>query len=182
MGSLFTQGNAERLAALFDYGVRDRQISPDMLISVSPQVKHWGATTQLRDTLALLKAKVEALPRAEEDAGMATHCLVAGRPSRYLERMFDQVHQAEHVRFPPPLEILLVPNTIVALSVHSLVGASTGLAAPLGLGSFDGEIVRRVQRYILDNLDACVSNNEARTAIKDRCSMEAVDELESGPD
>jgi hypothetical protein len=145
-----------------------------MLISVAPQIKHWGATTQLRDTVTLLKAKIEALAREDDDAGMVSHCLIIGRPDRYLERMFDHVHQADSVRFPPALEILLVPDTIVAVSVHALIGASTGLAAPLGLASFDKDVILSTQKYLLQNLDSYVRDGEARSAISDRCSVEGL--------
>jgi hypothetical protein len=126
--------------------------------------------------MTLLKTKIEALAKADDDAGMVSHCLILGRPARYIERMFDHVHQADGVRFPPALEILLVPDTIVAVSVHALVGASTGLAAPLGLASFDKEVVHRVQRYLLENVDAYVRDGEARSAIWDRCSVDGPEE------
>jgi hypothetical protein len=176
VGSLFTQGNAERLSALFDYGVRDRGSPPDMLVSVAPQIKHWGATTQLRDTMTLLKAKIEALAREDDDAGMVSHCLIIGRPDRYLERMFDHVHQADSVCFPSALEILLIPDTIVAVSVHALIGASTGLAAPLGFASFDKDVILSAQKYLLQNLDSYVRDGEARSAISDRCSVEGLEQ------
>jgi hypothetical protein len=170
VGSLFTQDNAERLAALFDYGARGRQGPPDTLISVAPQMQHWGATTQLRDTIALLKAKIEAMSKSEDDVGLNSHCMIVGRPARYLERMFDRVHQADYVRFPSSLEILLIPGTIVAISVHSPIGAFSGLAAPLGFGSFDKEVVRRAQALLLDNVDAYVRDENALNAIRTRCS------------
>lgn len=170
VGSLFTQDNAERLSTLFDYGTRGRQAPPDMLISIAPQMRHWGATTQLRDTMTLIKAKAEAMSKSADDVGLSCHCLIAGRPARYIERMFDHVHQTDYVRFPPALEILLIPDTILAVLVHAPVGAFAGLAAPLGFGSFDKEVVRRAQALLLDNVDAYVRDEEMLNTIRSRCS------------
>jgi hypothetical protein len=54
VGPFYTQANAERLLSILDYGLRahGQQKPPEILLSVAPQVKHWGATTQLRDILA----------------------------------------------------------------------------------------------------------------------------------
>jgi hypothetical protein len=49
-----------------------------------------------------------------------------------------------------------VPDTIVAVSVHALVGASTGLAAPLGLAGFDKDVILSTQKYLLHNFDSYV--------------------------
>jgi hypothetical protein len=58
--------------------------------------------------------------------------------------------------------------------VHALIGASTGLAAPLGLASFDKDVILSTQKYLLQNLDSYVRDGEARSAISDRCSVEGL--------
>jgi hypothetical protein len=37
--------------------------------------------------------------------------------------------------------------------VHALIGASTGLAAPLGLAGFDKDVILSTQKYLLQNVN-----------------------------
>jgi hypothetical protein len=185
VGPFFTQANAERLLSILDYGLRGQQEPPEILLSVAPQVKHWGATTQLRDTLSVLRTKIESsalLP----DGGFVSYCLASGKPPKYLEKMFDSVQATGNGKIPRALEILHVPNTMVAVLVHAPIGESGGLAVPLGFASFDEEVILRCQSYLMENIGSyfeeeetlsnvrrALSSDQTRTVVAD---MDGLDE------
>lgn len=151
VGPLYTEGNARRVLEVLDYGLRDKTDAPGFIMSVAPQTRFWGATTLQRDTLALIKRKLVQQPAADAPDPRSI-CLVAGKPPRYLERSFDEVHCSDAPEFPGALELLLFPNTAVAAMVHSPIGATSGQPVALGLASFDAQVVSRAQSFIVDRL------------------------------
>jgi hypothetical protein len=46
--------------------------------------------------------------------------------------------------------------------------------APLGLASFDKDVILSTQKYLLQILDSYVRDGEARSVISDRCSVEGL--------
>jgi hypothetical protein len=167
VGPFYTQANAERLLSILDYGLRahGQQKPPEILLSVAPQVKHWGATTQLRDTLTVLRTKIassELLP----DGGFISYCLWAGKAPKYLEKMFDSVQATGSPKIPRGLEILHVPNTMVAVLVHAPIGEVSGVAVPLGFASFDKEVILRSQAYLMENIGCYFEDEETLTNVQ----------------
>lgn len=146
VGSLHIQENVQRLLAVLDYGMRDAAGGNGKLTTVAPQVAHWGATSELRDMLAVFKSKLGGADLEEP----RTTCLFAGRPSRLIERSFDETLACESSPFPKSLEILLVPGTMCAVVVHAPIGQASGYPVPLGFGSFDPKVVQMVTDHVED--------------------------------
>lgn len=144
VGSLHIQANVERLLTLLDYGMRDRATKDQRIISVAPQLALWGATTEIRDLLTVFKRK---LGEEDSEEPRAT-CLLAGRQSRLVERLFDDVVYYDSPLFPQSLEILVVPATVCAAVVHAPVGEAAGYPIALGFASFDRDIVGTVSDYV----------------------------------
>jgi hypothetical protein len=151
VGPLYTESNARRLLSLLEYGLRDKAQIPEFILSVAPQTGFWGATTQQRDTLALLRRRI-GLNQTADAADIKAVCLLAGKPARYVERTFDEVHSSDATAFSASLEMLLIPRVAVAAVVHAPIGAATGQAVALGFASFDEQVVARAQNLVADSL------------------------------
>lgn len=152
VGSSCLQENIERFLAVLDYGVRDKQESPERIVSVAPQIKNWAATTLQRDALSLIRKKIGQSIPATDQTDVKAVCLFAGKPPRHIERTFDEVRSSDTAEFSPALEIMLVPRMAVLVTVHAPIGATTGYPVPLGFASFDSEVLERVGTYIEDRI------------------------------
>jgi hypothetical protein len=133
-----------------DYGLRDKDPLPDVILSVAPKAPLWGASTQFRDALSVMRKQISLRAPTEPELKLA--CFFPGKPPRYTERTFDDIHPADTASFPPALELLVVPGTAVAAIVHAPIGAASGYATPLGLASFDPAVTRRAHSLVLDGL------------------------------
>ncbi len=71
---------------------------------------------------------------------------------------FEIVATNDYRRFPGPLEILIVPQVAIAAIAHAPVETPRGFAVPLGFVSFDAEVLRRAEQYVLDNLGPYVAD------------------------
>ncbi|MCW2189469.1 hypothetical protein AB7M45_002239 [Bradyrhizobium elkanii] len=161
VGPLYTEENARRFLSVLEYGLRNKADLPEFVLSVAPQTQHWGATTQQRDTLTTIRRKVEPNPAAES-GGLKAVCCFAGKPPRYIERTFDEVHCADTTEIPPALELLIVPRTAIAAIVHAPIGSASGQAVPLGFASFDQDVIARVQSFASDRINKFVQSDEQR--------------------
>jgi hypothetical protein len=75
-----------------------------------------------------------------------------------VEKAFEIVATSDYRRFPGPLEILIVPQVAVAAIAHAPIETPRGFAVPLGFVSFDAEVLRRAEQYVLDNLATYVAD------------------------
>ena len=150
LGALTNKDNVERLIDAMSYASR-RPARPSRFVWVKPQVSFWGATRILPETIKRLKSMIL---QDKDDQDAKSVCLVTGKPENYLTRMFDEVHSTDQARFPAALEILLVPGFVVVAIVHAPIKVVSGHAVPLGLLSFDPQVVTRVQDVLLEELHA----------------------------
>jgi len=150
-GPLYAEGNAQRLLSILEYGLRGKTLAPELILSVAPQLKYWGATTQLRDTMALLKRRV-AQTQTGEPPDIKSLCLFSGKPPQFISRTFDEIHCASAPDISPVLELLLIPKSAVAVLVHVPIGVPHGHPVGLGFASFDAKVVGRVESFVGDRL------------------------------
>ncbi|MGQ7794668.1 hypothetical protein ACUN0C_19890 [Faunimonas sp. B44] len=171
IGPLYSESNAKRFSEVVEYGLRGVAEQPELLLSLAPQSRLWGATTQLRDTLFYLRRRIAAIAPTSS-AEIRAVCLFPGKASRFIERTFDEVHNADISGVPPALEIMIVPHIAVAALVHAPIGASSGYAVPLGWASFDENVVARTQAFVADRLWPFVRDrdlhNQFATALQPR--------------
>lgn len=153
IGSMYLQDNARRLLSVVDYGLRDLKDWPTEIISVAPQVQGWGATVFQREMLTLLRQKVSQANPNGEQAEIKSVCLFSGRPPRYVEKSFDETLMTETAVYPAAWEMLVIPGVAVATLVHAPIGASTGYPVPLGLASFDPDIVKRAEQSLAERIN-----------------------------
>jgi hypothetical protein len=152
VGSYYLQENVGRLLSIVEYGMRSAERMPEAIISIPPQVQHWGASTLQRDTLAALRRTIQA-GNPSEPSDLKTLCLFSGRPPRFLEKSFDEVRVSDSTWLPPALEMLLIPGIAVVATVHAPIGASAGFPVPLGIASFDTEVVGRAEEALAAVMD-----------------------------
>lgn len=157
VGPLSTEENTKRFMSVVDYGLRDKDSVPDIILSIAPQAPLWSASTQLRDALSVIRKQISLRAPTELEINLA--CFYPAKPPRYAERTFDEIHTADTASFPPALELLVVPGTAVAAIVHAPIGAASGYATPLGLASFDPAVTSRAQTLVLDKLSRFVGDD-----------------------
>lgn len=165
LGSLFARTNVRRFAEVLQYALRatDR---PSSVLWLSPMLSRWGSTRALPELLRHLKASLRRNSNDDPDGtSPTTVCLVAGRPDGHLDKAFDQMAISDAPRFPPALEVLLIPKVAAVVSVHAPILEQLGLPVPLGIMSFDQRVVTRVQDYLSSRCSTYVHNLQSAPAI-----------------
>lgn len=157
VGSILLPENRKKLIEAIDYGLRDLEKVPPLFAWVAPQVPHWGATTDLADMVRAIKNRL-GRKGDEEDEQVRSVFLTAPSPARYFEKAFDRVCESSVTRFPPSLEVLLIPNVVVVAVAHTPIGAPMGHPVPLGLLSFDKQAVERTNALISENMAPYVTD------------------------
>ncbi len=147
LGSIFLRDNVRRLAEVLKYGLKSTT-RPRHMLWIAPQTPYWGATRTLPEVLREFSSLLSKADSERETTAPTSICLVPGRGAFYLEKAFDCVLPVDVSPFPRALEILLIPGILVAISVHAPIGAQNGLAVPLGLISFDRQVVDLVADYV----------------------------------
>ncbi|MDX1146841.1 hypothetical protein GOL39_30365 [Sinorhizobium medicae] len=171
IGSLTTKDNMEKFFRLVDIGLRDRE-PPDLVISVSPQAKHWGATSLLRDTNQFVRQKL----RSEGEDGSHEPdviCLAPGKPAKYLSEIFETVVGLDINDIPRAIEFYFIPGVAVVALTHAPFGVPIGIAAPLGFASFDAEVLERTAQVILDGVVRHIEREEVRARIEKEIAKRA---------
>lgn len=165
VGSLLTEGNLPRLvkaaeltaqafksraSADADAGGGSPQPSVGGLVWVVPGTPGWGETRVLPNVLEeLAKNHPESAGPDASEADFITLAVTAGRPRRHIEQAFSHLLEGpEAPMFPGRLEILLLPGRVAAVLVHAPVGAAEAVAVPLGVLSFDPDVVERVTAFV----------------------------------
>ncbi|KQT41195.1 MULTISPECIES: hypothetical protein [unclassified Methylophilus] len=161
IGTLFTPDNNARLTSAIDYGLKSigSSISPNTLFWVIPDVS-WGNTQALPYTLDLIKEKIlksttSTLTELSEEKNTGFECIALtktfDRRSNIGNAFSRQNQFNEHLSLPPSLEILYIPNILVACLVHAPLMVNQGFPVPLGFLSFDQNVIGRTS-VIIDEL------------------------------
>ena len=82
-----------------------------------------------------------------------------GRPPRHVVKSFDRVALRPEGTIPSSIEILLVPQRVVAVTVHAPVVEGRGFPIPIGFLSFEPTVVRRAHRYLETELPRQLSSH-----------------------
>jgi hypothetical protein len=174
VGALASQANIERLLRVVDYGQRQSP-QPTLVLSVPPQNRYWGATSLLRDALAVLRRKLSAEVAELDETDMRSICVILGKPAKYLEFAFDRIEPIDTINLAPALEILVIPHVCVCALVHAAVGSASGTAAPLGFASFDSVVLDRAHSLLADRVIRYVKDETLRSGIE-RAMFETAEE------
>jgi hypothetical protein len=151
VGSLLLESNLERFLSVLDYGLENATTAPARIIVVASQTPHWGATTQLRGLLDMIKEKVGKKDAAEATAETLSVCLTRAPPPPFIKELFDEVAEGYATPFPRGLELYLVPSIAMAAIVRAPLGSSSGNNVPLGIASFDPAVLSRCEQYLQES-------------------------------
>lgn len=144
VGSVFTLENARRLFEVVTYALRRKRRPPEAIFWIVPQLPLWGSTTVLPDILDHAVSRIDSVNQdLLAKQSVVTVALTATKPDRWVSTAFKLNYCAERRVFPSGFEMVLAPGIFTAALVHAPVGAQSGLAVPLGIVSFDENVVAR---------------------------------------
>lgn len=152
VGSLFTLDNTRRLLGVANYGLRNKRRGAASLYWLIPQVPFWGSTVILPEALEQLRERIGRTNEVGLARSVETVSLTVGRPERWIKEAFGLNHFSDGSVFPSGFEMLLVPGSFVAATVHAPIGQPSGLPVPLGFASFDKRVVSRATQLLEENV------------------------------
>lgn len=174
VGSSFGVENARRLFEATAYGLRRSDIMPKHLFWIIPNVRFWGSTSVLVDTVDSLvdrmTAQNEGLTHNRRAEAIG---LTIGRPTQWIEQAFSCVRQSDALAFPNGFEMLFIPDVMVMATVHAPIGVQAGLPVPLGFVSFDERVVARARELLDRRSHPYGLNSSERTSLQNRGEVES---------
>ncbi|SOZ36080.1 conserved hypothetical protein [Cupriavidus neocaledonicus] len=146
VGPLYSPENIERIRNALEYssdpGSDGRAGDPVWVVPGSPV---WGASRAL---LTLLDSVAQACYPGSV-ASKTAIAVLRDRSQKHLRKAFNQVViRSDDGEIPSSLEILLVPHRVVAVVVNAPIGLGRGFPVPLGVLSFEQEVVRRAHEFL----------------------------------
>jgi hypothetical protein len=150
VGTLFTDGNARRLWQALEYSARrvPHSLLPEAFLWQVPIIPYWGTTRRL---LKVSEAISQSAADDETQEPMFPIGVVAGSPPRHLGVAFDDVISSRGRTLGlGSLELLLVPGRIAAVLIHAAFGEGESYPVPLGILSFDPNVVERATGLMRD--------------------------------
>lgn len=149
IGPLYLPDNRKRLsAALSLAGPRSTGSDASLVWSIPTQAA-WGASRALETLLVGIRGEAVSQLEGTPPKLREAYAVTCGKPPRYLGKAFDKVlSRPDNGALPASLEIMLIPQRVVAVSVHVVLGDGRGFPVPLGIMSFDNKVVRRAHHYL----------------------------------
>jgi hypothetical protein len=114
---------------------------------LKPSIPHWGATRRVAGILGAVEKQLAETP----DGAIRSILAGEGRVSRFKTR-FNGILTFPNSSLPSGLEIFLVPSHVVYVAVHSPSKHAEGYPVPIGIISFDSEVLSRAQAALFDIL------------------------------
>ncbi|UXZ34909.1 hypothetical protein K6V71_02325 [Cupriavidus gilardii] len=146
VGPLYSPENIERIRNALEYSAdpaSDGQAGdPVWIVPGSPV---WGASRAL---LTLMENVAQACYPGSV-ASKTAIAVLRDRSQKHLRKAFSRrVIRSDDGEIPSSLEVLLVPRRMVAVVVNAPIGLGRGFPVPLGVLSFEREVLRRVHEYL----------------------------------
>jgi hypothetical protein len=147
VGQLWTDPNRARFASALKYAIARSSSRPKMQFWLKPSIPHWGATRRVAGILGAVEKQLAETP----DGAIRSILAGEGRVSRFKTR-FNGILTFPNSSLPSGLEIFLVPSHVVYVAVHSPLKHAEGYPVPIGIISFDSEVLSRAQAALFDIL------------------------------
>jgi hypothetical protein len=159
IGSLYLPANMDKISTALSYS-KDYSTDPnDAFVWVKPNQPTWGTSRSFLKLIEMLTrdgASTDSFGKIIERAAVV---VTSNKPERHPVRSLPAFYEIPNNRaIPGSLEILLIPQRVVAITVHSPVTAGRGFPIPLGILSFDEAVVRRTHEYLLAQLPRTVKS------------------------
>ena len=153
IGSLYLPENSKRISAAINYAAAPVHGDDDTYIWIYPSHSAWGASRAL---VALMeKLGYEGVPQiTKTERRERSQVLVGcGKPDWHLIKLARKIYdRPNNGAIPSAVEVLLIPQRVAAVTVHSSILESRGYPVPLGILSYDPSVVRRVHQYLQTQL------------------------------
>lgn len=148
VGTLFTEANRERLRKALDYARAKTTSPPGLVVWQTPALPRWGSTRRLPQTIEMIQQLTGDAGREPTSVAMAID-----KAPWHLVHSFDAVVGSRAIDLGlGAMEILLVPNQLASVIVHTAVGQRDSYPVPLGIISFDPIVVDRTTSLLNDLL------------------------------
>jgi hypothetical protein len=167
VGPLYAPGNIERIIkALETANTRSAALGGEQLVWVIPKISTWGMSKGVEKLLE----RVTGERRSKDDQGNKTArgdtAITLGKPSGHARKIFETILiRDDDGAIPDALEILLIPQQVVAVIVHAPIGLERGFPVPLGILSFDSKVLETAREYLVDRLPQFLKRSDSGDAI-----------------
>lgn len=161
VGSLYAPENSKRVWTAIGYATTPDHHNDDAFLWLIPNQSTWGASRAFTNFFD--KLKCEGMPEvgAKHKAERTPIMISCGKPAwhlvKYLPKTLDR---PDNGSVPSSLEVLLIPQRMVAVTVHAPVMEGRGFPVPLGVLSFDPAVVGRVHDYLKAQLPSRLNEHD----------------------
>jgi hypothetical protein len=155
IGPLYLPDNRKRIGAALNAAAPREQGNDDSIFWVTPLLNSWGASRALGTFLD--GVKYDSIAQADGTAVSERNvfAIAYDQLPRHLTLTFQNVLlRSKNGSLPSNLEIMLVPQRVIAITVHAPLLEGRGFPIPLGILSFDPKVVRRTHQYLETQLAA----------------------------
>lgn len=153
IGSLYLPENSRRISAAINYAAAPVLGDDDTYVWLYPSQPAWGTSRALVSLME--KLSYEGVPQITKNEKRERFQVLVGcgKPEWHLIKQAQIIYdRPNNGAIPSVLEVLLIPQRVTAITVHSSILGTRGYPVPLGILSFDAAVVRRVHEYLQTQL------------------------------
>jgi hypothetical protein len=146
VGHLWTDANRTRFASALKYAISRSSKAPALQLWLSSGLPYWGMTTRIQDILGAAARNVQQ----EEQDGGSLRAILIGQESipTAFNHVFNAVIHVADCDLPAGLEIFLLPQHVAYVALHTPIGHEEGYPVPVGILSFDPQVIGRVHEVV----------------------------------
>jgi hypothetical protein len=150
VGPLFSPENSERIFDAMRYAIcKEPEEALGSFLWLVPTASTWGTSRALKTFLDRIWSGSHGSPIGKDKTIRGDIAVTCGGPQKHVRKLFHRVlMRADNGSIPSALEMLLFPGRMVAVTVHSVIGPGRGFPVPLGVLSFDQEVVKRAHEFL----------------------------------
>lgn len=173
VGALYQPENIQRIKTAIGYATDRPAFSNEAFVWVVPKQTAWGAARSLIELLDVLAKEGLGIDGTGRKRERAAVLIQEGKPEWRLTKTSAPPYCRPNTgAIPSSLEILLIPGKVAAVVVHAPVTEDRGFPIPLGILTFDAQILRRVHQYLLDSLPTQVARYGTSDGAQVRAMLE----------
>lgn len=173
VGALYQPENIERIKTAIGYAKDRPAFGNESFLWVVPKQASWGAARSLIELLEVLSKEEVEIDGTGRKLERAAILIEEGKPQWRLTKTSSPPYCRPNTgAIPSSLEILLIPGKVAAVVVHAPVTEDRGFPIPLGVLTFDTQILRRVHQYLLDSLPAQMARYGTSDGVQVRTMLE----------
>ena len=163
IGPLFSPENSSRIFDAMEY-VAQHESEEDVepFIWLTPNSSTWGTSRALSTFLERFANESNGSATGKNNNSRRDIAITCGKPQKHLAKVFQKVLlRADNGSIPSALEMLLVPRRFVAVTVHAPIGIGRGFPVPLGVLSFEPDVVERAHQYLRTQLPQYLETSDS---------------------